>query len=323
MKKIFLMLFLAVFVQLGFAQQGEIMMEGIAPNLYLLHIVQPKENWYSIGRLYNASPKEIAPFNRLTLAKSLDVGEMLKIPLSNSNLSANGTKAHDEVLVPLYYIVKEKEWMYRICVNHGVSSESIEKWNAVNNGQIKAGMKLIVGYLKVRSGQSALASGRATGMPVNKSIATAPPHAETHKPELKEDHSSLSSTPVARNEPPKEEPKPAATNTTSPLPATLDNNGGYFKSHYAENGKHASGAAGVFKSTSGWNDGKYYALMNNVPVGTVVRITNPASGKAVYAKVLGSLPDMKESVGLAMRISDAAAAELGAGGSRFGVDVKY
>jgi len=52
-------------------------------------------------------------------------------------------------------------------------------------------------------------------------------------------------------------------------------------------------------------------------------VNNPATGKAVYAKVLGSLPDMKESAGLSIRISDAAAAELGAAGPKFGVDIKY
>ena len=62
--------------------------------------------------------------------------------------------------------------------------------------------------------------------------------------------------------------------------------------------------------------------MNNVPVGTIIKVENPSSRKAVYAKVLGSLPDMKESLGLAVRISDAAATELGLG-SKANVDIKY
>ena len=81
--------------------------------------------------------------------------------------------------------------------------------------------------------------------------------------------------------------------------------------------------AGIFKSTSGWQDGKYYALMNNVPVGTIIKIDHPVTRKSVYAKVLGQLPEMKESNGLAIRLSDAAAAELGAGAFKFNVEVSY
>ena len=80
--------------------------------------------------------------------------------------------------------------------------------------------------------------------------------------------------------------------------------------------------AGTFKSTSGWTDGKYYALMNNVTVGSIIRVT-ATNGKTVYAKVLGQLPDMKESAGLLIRISNAASAELGLGEGKYSVDVKY
>jgi hypothetical protein len=49
----------------------------------------------------------------------------------------------------------------------------------------------------------------------------------------------------------------------------------------------------------------------------------PSTNKTVYAKVLGQLPDMRESAGLAIRLSEAAASELGASNGKFSVDVKY
>jgi hypothetical protein len=105
--------------------------------------------------------------------------------------------------------------------------------------------------------------------------------------------------------------------------AASSHNGGVFKGEFNESGKSASGVAGTFKSTSGWQDGKYYALMNNISVGTIVRVNDSNTGKSVYAKVLGALPDMKESAGLSIRISNAAASELGEGEGRFGVSVSY
>ena len=99
--------------------------------------------------------------------------------------------------------------------------------------------------------------------------------------------------------------------------------GGYFESEFQPESKKLSGQAATFKSTSGWQDRKYYALMNNVAVGTIVQITSPATNKTVYAKVLGQLPDMKESTGLVIRLSNAAAAEMGAGEGKFAVDLRY
>jgi hypothetical protein len=132
--------------------------------------------------------------------------------------------------------------------------------------------------------------------------------------------------------PAKEEPKPRTTSPVTATPATatpatatpaIHFNGGYFKNDFTDGGKSANAPAGIFKSTSGWQDGKYYALMNNVPVGTIVKISVPSTGKSIYAKILGQLPDMKESTGLTVRISNAAASELGEGEARFAAEVRY
>ncbi len=64
-------------------------------------------------------------------------------------------------------------------------------------------------------------------------------------------------------------------------------------------------------------------MMNNATVGAIVKITDPTSGRSVYAKILGQLPDMKESAGLTIRISNAAAAELGEGEGRFNAQVNF
>jgi hypothetical protein len=119
-------------------------------------------------------------------------------------------------------------------------------------------------------------------------------------------------------------PAPVQPTTVVAQPASAPHfNGGYFSSDYNESGKTVNGPAGTFKSTSGWQDGKYYALMNNVAVGTIVRISVPSTNKTVYAKILGQLPDMKESAGLTIRMSNAAAGELGEGDGKFNVEVKY
>ncbi len=63
-------------------------------------------------------------------------------------------------------------------------------------------------------------------------------------------------------------------------------------------------------------------LNESIAVGTIIRVSG-LNGKTIYAKVLGQLPEMKESNGLIIRISNAASAELGLGEGRFPVEIKY
>jgi hypothetical protein len=62
--------------------------------------------------------------------------------------------------------------------------------------------------------------------------------------------------------------------------------------------KEESGMAATFKSTSGWEDGKYYCLHNAAPAGTVIKISTKSSQRTVYAKVLDVIPDLKKNDGL-------------------------
>lgn len=323
-------LFIYMLVMMAHAAIGQsgLNIQGASPDLHLSHTISSKDTWYSVGRLYNINPKEAANYNGTTTDKPLSVGQQIKIPLTTANFSQNGSKSADEVFVPLYHTVQAKEWMYRISVNHNkVPIETLEKWNNISRDNATAGTKLIVGYLKVKQGQSALATGAVS------SSSTLPPVATKEATAPKKEGIVKKPDPVKNEEIKKEEPlkkiEPPLTTDVSKKEESAESRtnvnfkGGYFKTQYDATGKSTSGVSGIFKSTSGWNDGKYYALMNNVPVGTIVRVNFPSTNKIIYAKVLGTLPDMRESAGMTIRISDAAATELGAGNSKFTVDVKY
>jgi LysM repeat protein len=312
-----------MFFSRSWSQSPALIIQGESGKLYLEHVVEAGQNWYSIGRMYNTNPKELAPFNGESLEKTLAIGQLLKIPLSSDNFSQNGLKAAGEALIPVYHIIGDREWLYRISTNYNrVPVETLEKWNNINKDQAKSGMPLIVGYLKVRSSQSSLAKESSV-----RDTNPAPATGQTKKEEVS----------VLTGSPAKTEPKPASTTvpTSNNIPAanpeykptnTYASNhpmGGYFRPDFNAGNGSNSGEAGIFKSTSGWQDGKYYALMNNIQVGTIVKVTNPTTHKSIYAKILGQLPDMKESAGLIIRISNAAASELGGMDQKFPVEIKY
>ena len=194
---------------------------------------------YSIGRIYNQSQR------RLLLqwnyhGKPLAIGQKIKIPLTEVNFTQDGKKAADEVFVPLYHTVQEGEWMYRISTTHKkVPVENLEKWNSVKNEQLKSGMQLIVGYLKVKQSQSVLAKSGTNKI----MIASAPPIiVKENKPAdvVKKDVPP----PITTDDSKKPEVKEETVKTD---PSLLKRNlfqyrscqscGGTFKKLYAETGK--------------------------------------------------------------------------------------
>jgi hypothetical protein len=80
------------------------------------------------------------------------------------------------------------------------------------------------------------------------------------------------------------------------------------------------GTAAVFKSVSGWEDKKFYILTNQLPIGTIVRITT-SDLKSICAKVINALPEVGNSI--QYRLSDAAAAILGITNKTFQISVTY
>jgi len=328
-----LVLLCMLLTKLGWCQENDLQVQGIAPHLYLKHTVQPKETWYSVARSFNVNPKQLAPYNSLSIDKPLAIGQVIKVPLTAENFSQNGSKATDETLVPVHHTLQEREWLYRVSVNYNkVPIETLEKWNSIKKDDAKPGMNLIVGYLKVKNGQSPLtAQGTAKATPVE-TVAAATveeKHTDTKAKKTAEPPVTDNADPaLTKSNSAKPETKTPVVTTSNPVAVNNTSKsfkGGYFKTQFEESGKSISGSAGIFKSTSGWSDGKFYALVNNVPVGTIIKVNNPVSGRSIFAKVLGNLPEMKESQGLVARISDAGAAELdaGAGTGKFSVELRW
>lgn len=302
MKKIFVSCFVLLLYYIGLAQEP-LLVQSNSKGLYLLHTVHPKDNFYSIGRLYNIPPKEIAAFNALDMAAGLSVGQSISIPLTASNFSQ--TKASG---TPVYYEVGEKEGLYRVSVKNGnVLMASLRKWNHLANDAISAGQKMIVGYL-----QSTEAINNAT---VAKIETTPPPVLQTQPKEdakvQPKSNAPQQQTPVQKTQP--QEIKSTGTVTK---PAVIAGGSGYFKNQFdlqskaTKAGRDATVTSGIFKTTSGWQDAKYYALMDKVEPGTIVQVVNPSNNKSIYAKVLGEMSGIRQNQGLELRISNAAATAL-------------
>lgn len=311
MKAILLSIFLFVSVVLN-AQQNKFIAHKNNNGIYIEHKVMPKENWYSVGRAYFISPKEIASFNGLTLEKGLSIGQLINVPLTSVNFLQSTAASSG---APVYHVVEPKEGLLRIAGTYGLDLTGIKNLNGLKTDQIGLGYSLIVGYLAAGStnvpGLVTDESKNTKVVPSTKELTATvvTPKAEV-KPALGSDKPKENAVkPVAKAV---EQPAQTKTQNTIVKAGTGFFAGGF--EQQAREGKEQrldNPAFGVFKSSSGWQDGKYYMLMNDVVPGTIVKIGAIGSGKTVHAKVLGAVPPGKESEGLTLRLSNAAAAALG------------
>ncbi len=312
MKK-FLLFTLMIACALFVHAQVELMVKKDEKGLYLEHVVAAKEGLYAIGRLYNVSPKHIAAYNSIDLNKGINVDQVLKIPLSDTNFVQKGTSG-----TPIYYQVVAGDGLFKVSNEHNkVPAKNLRDWNNLANDNIQADSKLVIGFLNSKE----MTAQRANNLARKTEVAATRPPQTTAPVETKP--AVTNSEPVVaakketttekKNDAPaqtvpvvvKEEVKPIAVQET-----------GFFKIYFDQQvkakpaSKNATVTSGIFKTMSGWQDAKYYMLIDNVSPGTIVKVINPGNNRAVYAKVLGEMNGIRQNQGLDIRISNAAASAL-------------
>lgn len=315
MKKlvIVLPLFLSLFV---FCQDMEI--KSGAKGFYLVHKVAPKEGLFPLGRMYNVHPRHIANYNGIDFNKGLAIGQEINIPLTDTNFKQTVNTG-----VPVYYITGGKESLTSITAKYRTPINSLKGWNKVNDNNVPANSKLIVGFLITNELKDKVVTISPMMIPQNEESVSNVKKAEEQKqkaaevvkePEPKKEEPKQE--PEVKKEVVKEEPKktePVVVKQTEPV----NNDGtGYFKNNFYQQvkisplTKDQTVTSSIFKTATGWQDAKYYLLINGVEPGTIVKLTNPSNSKFVFAKVLYSMDKIRENQGVDIRISDAAAATL-------------
>ncbi len=307
MKKYFLFILFFVFTSiLVFAQKSELIVRSGEKGLYLEHKVLPKESFYSVGRLYNVSPKSIANFNKLDMSKGLFIDQKIRIPLTDTNFIQHGNTG-----TPVYYKAKDKEDLDKVSSNNkNVPVSNLKMWNSLPGEKVKEGTKLVIGFLVSKEMPSVTLENKKAKEELTEKTENIAEEKTEEKPVV-----NTEEKPVEKSEEKpviKTEEKPVIIHEERPVPPES----GYFKSSFEQQVKiipaikNETVTSGIFKTISGWQDAKYYLLMDGVQPGTVVKIINPENNKTVFAKVLGEMSGIRQNEGLDIRISNAAASAL-------------
>lgn len=311
-----------------------VMKAASAQSSFVTHILKAGETLSLLAKQYNTNVGDIMRMNNMHADTKLVYGSAIKIP------SNKKTKAEVQQPLPdktinvvanknmLRHTVAKGETLYSISKQYNVSKEQIKAWNNLTDNTLKLGTNLIVGTSN-------------SSQPADKTITeTKRQRVETTQPiqtnniiqpeqkteiannvieETKVDNADIKTT----NETLNSKPENIANNTTANN--VLPQGEGFFQDQFSgkiKHKKHVSGISKIFKTSSGWSDGKYYILADNINPGTVVKLIAD-NGKSVYAKVLWNMNDLKESNNVDFRVSNATAAALHENTDAFNLTVYY
>jgi LysM repeat protein len=311
-------LFLSIVVT---AQDFEI--KSGSKGLFLVHKVAPKEGLFPLGRMYNVHPRHIANFNGIDFNKGLAIGQLINIPLSDTNFKQNVNTG-----VPVYYIPDSKESLANISVKYKTPMNSLRGWNNLRDDNVSPNSKIIIGFLITNELKDKVVTLVTETKPkVEESVSNVKKAEEQKKTVVtevvkeseprKEEPKKVESE-IKKEAPPvvKEEPKKTEPVIVKQTESVNSDGTGYFRNNFYQQvkntpqSKEQTVTSSIFKTNTGWQDGKYYLLINGVEPGTIVKLTNPSNSKFVFAKVLYSMDKIRENQGVDIRISDAAAASL-------------
>ena len=247
------------------------------------------------AKMYKAKPADVAKYNGLKVESNVAAGQKLVLPVAGllqPNTAENG--------YAVYHIVQPKEGLFRIGVNYGdIKMPVLKSLNNLSGESVSIGQRLLIGYLPKYSAVSSEAIAANT-----EADKIAPPLQNT-----------LTINPAIKEIKPTLEPQQTGGKNLQSADLSVPDNSvsgkGFFEINYKETGIHKEGLGAIFKSTSGWADGKYYVLMNDILPGTVIKITNPDNGNFLFARVVGDLPVLKKQPELMLRLSNSATAVLG------------
>ena len=328
-----------------------------------VHVVKLRETLSGIAHTYHVSVGDLMRYNGLNAKSKLQIGEKIKIPgKHDAKIKVNDIKetvneeskpvekivkktvVKEEVLQSpaKTHIVQQGESLFHISQISKVPIAKIREWNNLPDYTIKIGQELFLSKPTEDEIKALIPAKPATENAVIKPVTEKVVVKKTEKPveesttvQYKIETEKISPVmPAKKVQEEETKVQPAEPKNTEPLITTTEipktfkpaisvsvTDQGFFAKQFVSSNQEVTGTAGILKTSSGWLDKKYYVLMNNINPGTIVKIT--CNNVSVYAKVLESLPDIKEDEGLILRISNAAVSVLNITDNKFPVTVDY
>jgi LysM repeat protein len=302
--------------------------ENLNGKKVILHKLDPKDNYYSIGRKYGVSPKAIQQFNNNA---SLQIGHIIKVPTERSIMET--VKPAPAVQPPAQAQSKPVEQAPVKTQPKPVEQAPVKAQPVVTQPAAQTEQKPVQSTPATgTTSQQYKVSAHETLYAIAKRFNTTV-DAITALNNLKSTNLSAGQVLLVPNG----EPAPQQPATTAVEQAHVDTAKRDSTSVAAidslENHKAGANKYGLFekneKGVGTWIDdasldpNKKLILHRTAPIGTVMRITNPMNNRTTFAKVVGRFTDSQSTHDALIVMTKNVAAALGALDKRFQVNISY
>jgi LysM repeat protein len=278
--------------------------ENLNGKKVVLHKVDPKETYYSIGRRYNIKPATIIQFND---NKSLQPGDVVKVPTELPFITAVSKPVQNKpVPTPTSTTLQQQ-----------ITAQQLIQKTSSTNGTVNG---VTTQEYKVSAGETLFSIAKRFNSTVD-DITSINGLTTTN---LTPGQILKVRTGVADPQPITPPPRVIAKRDTN-TPSYQDS------SNYER--KLATSKFGLFEKTekgiATWIDdptldpAKKLVLHRTAPVGTVVKITNPMTGRTTFAKVVGRIYDNESNKDAILVMTKNVAESIGALDKRIRVTISY
>ncbi len=265
----------------------------------ILHKLDPKDNYYSLGRRYNVSPKDIMAFNNNA---PLVIGNVVKIP-TNRPFSDNTATPQAPAAKPAQ---QQPAVQQTLSVQQSPAPQ--QQQQSTMDYKVSAGETLY--SIAKRFGTTVAAIQQANGMDNSTTLTPG----------------QIIKVPQAAPAPAVQQPVVAKQDNTAmsnPVTAADSANASKFNAnHFGLYEKDEKGVATWMDSTD-LDPNKKLVLHRTAPVGTVIKITNPMTNLTTYAKVVGKFTDNEDNKDVIIVVTKNVAESIGAQDKRFRVTISY
>jgi LysM repeat protein len=302
MKKLLLLLFtLLLSTSASVVAQDTLWVKQKEGKPYLLHKVKSGETLFLLAKKYAVPPAILADLNQINYQDGLPTGSKFRIPIDNYNFIRIESVVKSK---PIFFRVGEEDDLRSISRMFNVPQSAIQRWNNLVTPDIETDKILQVGWIAFDSTQVPFAQS----IPVINSTSKIVP---LPKPGMVK---KASDTPADKNIKISEADSAAIPSAFEEL---------YYQQTTGTSTTEESGAAVFYPLKTKAGPGVYYAFHNTAIRGSILKIMNPANGKIIYAKVIGTLPKLKEYHNAIVGLSSNAIAAVGARDQRMFCKLKY
>ena len=271
----------ALFIGTASAAIDSVSVENLNGKKNIVHKVEAKETYYSIARKYNVTPQSVIQFNS---NKSLQIGAIIRVPterpFEESKIINDENKPESNTsakIAVIDYKVGPREYLLARAKKFNTTVEDLKTLNNLSSNNLSIGQIIKVPFGSASSEQ------------------LAPPPA----PPL--DIPKLESRPVSASV---DSSKSASERLKLPV------------ARYGLREVNERGLA-IWIEDENLDGTKMLALHQTAPIGTVIKITNPMTGKSTFAKVVGKFTQNESSKDAIIVLTKATADLIGALDKRF------